>query len=90
MVPSRFEASNYLEALLRAALILGDLHRTASVREVTISSMEKWDSGHRVQTRCRITVECDPVRRRPRGEQVENSAENERVLIVYPEWVRPA
>lgn len=90
MAPTRFEASNFLEALLRAALILGDLRRATPVREITISSMQKWDSGHRVQTRCRITMEYDPVHRCLPGERAANPMEGERVLIVYPEWARSA
>ena len=43
---------NYMEALLRAALLLGDLHRDAPVREIIISGFSM--CGRRLHQRCRI------------------------------------
>lgn len=46
--------NNYMEALLRAALLLGDLHRTVPVHEITISGFMICNHIRKLYPRCRI------------------------------------
>lgn len=70
-------ASNFMEALLRAALILGDKRQTPPVREICILSMDTNAPNHRLCARCRIFME--PISKAP---------PEARVRIVYPESSR--
>lgn len=54
-----FMEANYMEALLRAALLLGDLHRTAPIRAITISAFQIHDNARKLYPRCRIFVQDD-------------------------------
>lgn len=73
---------NYMLALLRAALLLGDLHRSIPVREITISGFLFHDSIRKLYPRCKILARTDShpystgaVIFSPRGEDY---------LILYP------
>ena len=48
---------NYMEALLRAAILLGDLHRTVPVREITISGFLIRDNVRKLYPRCKIVAQ---------------------------------
>lgn len=50
---------NYMMALLRAALLLGDLHRTIPVHEITISGFRLHNSIRKLYPRCRILARTD-------------------------------
>lgn len=51
--------NNYMEALLRAALLLGDLHRPIPVREITISGFLIHNHVRRLYPRCKITARTE-------------------------------
>lgn len=63
---------SYMEALLRAAVLLGDLHRTVPVREITISGFLVQNRVRRLCSRCKIVS----------AEQSDQSGEA--YLILYP------
>ena len=48
---------NYMEALLRAAILLGDLHRTVPVREITISGFLIQNNVRKLYPRCKIVAQ---------------------------------
>jgi len=48
---------NYMEALLRAAILLGDLHRTVPVREITISGFLIRNHIRKLYPRCKIVAQ---------------------------------
>ena len=50
---------NYMEALLRAALLLGDLHRTVPVHEITISGFMVRNQVRKLYPRCRIVAHTE-------------------------------
>ena len=52
---------NYMEALLRAAILLGDLHRTVPVREITISGFIIRDNVRRLYLRCKIVAQNEQL-----------------------------
>lgn len=70
-------ASNFMEALLRAALILGDRRRFPPVNEIYILSVDARTPNRQPRAQCRIIME--PAAHVP---------PNERVRIVYPERSR--
>ena len=50
---------NYMEALLQASLLLGDLHRSAPVHEITISGFMIYDSVRKLYPRCKIVAQVE-------------------------------
>lgn len=74
--------NNYMEALLRAAILLGDLHRTVPVRKITISGFMIRDNVRKLYPRCKIVVQTGqnayPV------STVISSPPAEDYLILYP------
>ena len=74
-MPGEVIASNYMEALLRAALILGERGRKPRVDEIRIASFCMQGAQRKLLPRCRITVEADAV----------PDAVTARLLILYPE-----
>ena len=74
-MPGEVIASNYMEALLRAALILGERGREPRVEEIRISSFCMRGEHRRLRHKCKITVEADA---RPDASAVQ-------LLILYPE-----
>lgn len=74
--------NNYMEALLRAAILLGDLHRTVPVREITISGFMIRDNVRKLYPRCKIVAQIElnsfPV------STVIPSPSAEDYLILYP------
>ena len=73
MATKEIITGNYMEALLRASLLLGDLHRTTPIREITISAFQLQNHVRRLAPRCRIISQDAPY---------ENAAED--YLILYP------
>ena len=73
---------NYMEALLRAAILLGDLHRTVPVREITISGFLIQNNVRKLYPRCKIVAQNEqnayPV------STVIPSPPAEDYLILYP------
>ena len=73
---------NYMEALLRAAILLGDLHRTVPVHEISISGFMIHDNVRKLYPRCKIVAhneQCTyPV------STVIPSPLAENYLILYP------
>ena len=74
-MPGEVIASNYMEALLRAALILGERGRKPRVNEIRISSFCMRGARRQLRPRCKISVEAD----------VEPNAPTAQLLILYPE-----
>jgi len=74
--------NNYMEALLRAALLLGDLHRTVPVHEITISGFMVGNRVRKLYPRCRIVAQT--------GQQsclvgtISPDSSGENYLILYP------
>lgn len=71
------KASNFMEALLQAALIMGDRRREQPVNEIRILACETRGTSRQLRPQCRITME--PISQVP---------PSERVQIVYPESSR--
>ena len=75
---------NYMEALLRAAILLGDLHRAVPVREIMISGFVIRNHTRRLYPRCKIVAQMKqqvyPV------ETVLPEPPGENYLILYPIW----
>ena len=57
-MPEEVIASNYMEALLRAALILGERGREPHVDEIRISSFCMHGARRQLHTTCKIHVEA--------------------------------
>lgn len=74
--------NNYMEALLRAALLLGDLHRTVPVHEITISSFMICKHIRKLYPRCRIQTQVDHVAYTRSMVHSETLGEN--YLILFP------
>lgn len=74
--------SNYMDALLRAALLLGDLHHTAPVCEITISGFVIHDKVRELHPRCKIVAQNDPGAHPISVPIPLQQAEN--YLILYP------
>ena len=74
--------NNYMEALLRAALLLGDLHRAVPVHEITISGFLIRNHVRKLYPRCKIVAQMKqqvyPV------ETVLPEPPCENYLILYP------
>ena len=51
--------NNYMEALLRAALLLGDLHRAVPVHEITISGFLIHNHVRKLYPRCKIAAQSE-------------------------------
>ena len=74
-MPGEVIASNYREALLRAALILGERGREPRVGEIRISSFCMRGARRQLRPVCKINVEAD----------VGPNAAAAPLLILYPE-----
>ena len=74
--------NNYMEASLRAALLLGDLHRTVPVREITISGFVIRNHIRKLYPRCGIAVQpaLDPYS----PTTIVQDFSGEDYLILYP------
>ena len=68
-------ASNYMEALLRAALILGERKRTPRVNEIRISAFCMRGAKRELLPKCKISLEADAGPDTPAAQ----------LLILYPE-----
>ena len=74
-MPREVITSNYMEALLRAALILGERGREPRVEQILISSFCIQGAQRQLHSKCKITLEaCAGF-----------SATPEQLLILYPE-----
>ena len=74
--------NNYMEALLRAALLLGDFRRSVPVREITISGFQVQNHVRKLYPRCRIVAQS---KHQPHPTAIvipESSGED--YLILYP------
>ena len=77
MITKELQSDNYMEALLRASLLLGDLHRTIPVYEITIAAFDSSEQSRRLYPRCvllashRMPLEVD-------------TSKGEKYLILYP------
>ena len=79
-MPGEVIASNYMEALLRAALILGERGREPRVEEIRISSFCMRGTHRQLRQKCKISVEAG----------VGPDASAEWLLILYPEAGKPS
>lgn len=74
--------NNYMEALLRAAILLGDLHHTVPVHEITISGFVIRNHVRKLYPRCKIIARVEhpyyPT------ETVLPDPPGEDYLILYP------
>ena len=77
MMSREMAVSNFMEALLRAALILGDRSKEPPVKEIRILSFDAHGPGRQLHTRCRIIME-----------PLSQTSHGERLQIVYPESAR--
>lgn len=57
---NEFMENNYMQALLRAALLLGDMHTVVPVHEISISGFVDWNHVRTLYPRCRIVVQPAP------------------------------
>ena len=74
--------NNYMEALLRAALLLGDPHHSVPVHEIVISGFMIHDCIRELYPRCKIQVQME------QGSLTDSisppTALGENYLILYP------
>jgi len=74
--------NNYIQALLRAALLLGDMHRSVTVHEITISAFADRNHVRTLYPRCRIIAQSAPG---PYPESVVSPASRgQDYLILFP------
>ena len=66
--------NNYMQALLRATLLLGDLHRQIPVHEITISGFLVQNHVRKLYPRCKMVA---------RAEREEPHSSDD-YLILYP------
>lgn len=64
---------NYMEALLRAALIMGDLHPQKPIREITIAGCKVGADAKQINPRCKMFA------------QGADAADGEDFIILFPE-----
>lgn len=74
--------NNYMEALLRAALLLGNLHRAVPVHEITISGFVIGKHVRKLYPRCKIIAQMK--QRAYPVETVQSELPGENYLILYP------
>ena len=73
---------NYMEALLRAALLLGDTHRNVPIRGITIAGFHECNHVRKLYPRCRIHVQAAPQKHPVKGSFT--AAKEEYYLLLYP------
>lgn len=73
---------NYMEALLRAALLLGDTHRNVPIREITIAGFHECNHVRKLYPRCRVFVQTEPQNPPLKGSFVD--VKKEYYLLLYP------
>lgn len=73
---------SYMEALLRAALLLGDLHRAVPVREITVSGFVIRNNVRKLYPRCRMLARSEQNARSVSTAFSSPPAED--YLILYP------
>ena len=59
MITKELTENNYMEALLRASLLLADSQRIVPVHEILISGFQIHDQVRRLYPHCRIIVQSD-------------------------------
>ena len=74
--------NSYVEALLRAAAMLGDGGRSCPIHEVTVSAFEMKNEVRCVYPRCRLTVQSLPLVYNSRMHTMPNAGED--YVILYP------
>ena len=73
---------NYMQALLKAALLLGDLHRSEPIHRVVISGFCHSDHLRILHSKCTIICEAKTVP--PKIESDCLPASSSEYLILYP------
>ena len=71
---------NYMHALLRATLLLGDLHRQIPVREITIAGFLIQNHARRLYPRCKMVAQAAEEAASP----ISSETVGEEYLILYP------
>ena len=71
---------NYMHALLRATLLLGDLHRQIPVREITIAGFLIQNHARRLYPRCKMVAQAAEEAASP----ISSETAGEDYLILYP------
>ena len=86
MITKEIQSGNYMEALLRASLLLGDLHRTVPVQEITIAEFDSSGHSRHLYPKCRI-ISIDPLKshQMPLEDYIPMG---EKYLILYPACLR--
>ena len=74
-MPGEVIASNYMEALLRAALILGERGRDPRVNEIRIAAFCMRGATRQLYPKCKISMEACARSKAPAAQ----------LLILYPE-----
>ena len=82
MATNEFIENNYMEALLRAAFLLGDPRQGARVHGITISAYQNCSQTRRLYLRCRINVQGSP-HFHP-GKANSSVSAGREYLILYP------
>ena len=73
---------NYMQALLKAALLLGDLHHSEPIHRVVISEFCHSDHLRILHSKC--TIICEPKTVPPKIESDCLSDSSSEYLILYP------
>lgn len=82
MTTKEIMEGSYMQALLRAALLLGELRRAAPVHEITISGFRICNRVRKLYPQCRI-IATDSRSSHPPAVVVPPSL-GENYLILYP------
>lgn len=61
MITKELLMGNYMEALLQAALLLGDLHRSVPVHEIAISGFLIRNHARKLYPRCKIVAHNEQI-----------------------------
>lgn len=74
---------DYMEALLRSALLLTDLRRASPIREIVIASYRMGEGERILRTRCRIIPAAVDFTHSSQADDAESVPEE--YLILYPD-----
>lgn len=72
--------TRFIHALLRATLLLGDLHRQIPVREITIAGFLIQNHARRLYPRCKMVAQAAEEAASP----ISSETAGEDYLILYP------
>lgn len=82
MCTKELRTGNYMEALLRASLLLGDRHRSVPIREITIAAYDSLERPRHLYPSCKIISSAHAAP--PLAPPGAHVPPGESYLILYP------